>query len=220
MGHKNPAVSRRRRRDMAFGLTVALGLCGFAFIIITMQGLASDLRAANEARDQLATQVEQLGGKPVAGPPGSRGEPGQGVVGPSGPPGASGNIGPAGPAGPTGPSGPPGASGTPGVGATGAPGQSGVDGEPGPPGPQGEPGGAGPAGPPGPQGDRGEQGPRGPAGQSCPEGYSWQTPSNDPDALVCRRDGAGPPTAPEDNDGEEPASPLSLALDPNRRQYP
>jgi hypothetical protein len=186
----------RRRRDVAFAVAVALGLAGFAFLIITMQGLAHDLRAANEARDALAAQVQQLGEKPVAGPPGSRGEPGKGTVGPTGPPGPQGDIGPSGPPGPSGPSGPVGPSGTPGadgVGETGAPGQDGAAGDAGPagpPGPQGEPGPAGPAGPAGPQGEQGpagEDGTDGRDGQTCPDGYSMQPAKDDPDALVCRR---------------------------------
>lgn len=183
----------RRRRDAMFAVVVGLGLAGFAFLVITMQGLAHDLRAANEARDALASQVEQLGQKPVAGPPGSRGEPKEGPVGPTGSAGPQGKPGPTGPSGPAGPSGKPGPSGTPGVdgvGETGAPGQDGPAGEAGPPGPQGEPGPAGPAGPAGPQGpqgERGERGAQGPPGPACPDGYSLQPAKGDPDALVCRR---------------------------------
>lgn len=100
-------------------------------------------------------------------------------------------------------------------GASGAPGR---DGATGPAGPQGEQGPAGPMGPPGPQGekgDTGEQGPQGPAGKSCPDGYSWQTPSYDPHAKVCREDGAPQPNEP----GKSGSSPQALALDPQRRQY-
>jgi hypothetical protein len=108
---------------------------------------------------------------------------------------------------------------TPSPGASGAPGQDGVDSTV--PGPSGPPGAAGPAGPAGPAGERGEkgdtgeQGPPGPAGQSCPEGYSWQTPSYDPYAKVCRQDGAPDPEPGNGNGGL-----LSLGLDPTRRQYP
>ncbi|MGB8941120.1 MAG: hypothetical protein WCD21_12935, partial [Streptomyces sp.] len=52
----------------------------------------------------------------------------------------------------------------------------------------------------------------GPAGPSCPDGYSLQAPASDPDALVCRRDGAPPP------DPDPEPSPQA-ALDPTRRQY-
>ncbi|WP_244258324.1 collagen-like protein [Streptomyces sp. Tu 2975] len=210
--HRN-LESLRRRRDLVFTAAVAIGLAGFAFLVITMQGLAHDLRAANEARDQLAAQVQQLGEKPVAGPPGSRGEPGKGIVGPTGQPGETGEPGPTGPPGPVGPTGPTGTPGADGVGESGAPGQDGTAGEPGPPGPQGEPGPAGPAGPQGEQGPAGEDGTDGRDGQTCPAGYSLQPAKDDPDALVCRRNGA---TAPD----EQPDVPAPLALDPQRRQYP
>ncbi|WTQ45171.1 collagen-like protein [Actinacidiphila glaucinigra] len=112
-----------------------------------------------------------------------------------------------GPPGPTGPTGPPGDNGSPGpTGKTGSSGNAGSPGSPGPTGAAGsngeagQPGPAGPAGPQGPQGDRGEQGPQGdrgpsgPSGPSCPDGYSLQAPAYDPDALVCRRDGAPDPS--------------------------
>lgn len=201
------------------GVIVAVFLGWLAFQVVD---LSRDLRSANDARDALARQVQGMGGTPVAGPPGSRGEPGKSVTGPPGP---QGKPGPTGPAGPPGPSGVPGEAGTDGEdGATGKAGASGQDGEPGEP---GEPGAAGPtgvpgpAGPPGPQGEPGPAGPegpageRGPAGPACPEGYSVQRPSWDPDALVCRRDGA-----PSD-DGPSPSpSSAMLSLDPQRRQYP
>lgn len=102
-----------------------------------------------------------------------------------------------GPRGPAGRQGEPGADGAAGVdGEDGVPGQ---DGAPGPAGPQGDPGPQGPAGEPGPAGPPGEQGPRGdrgPAGPTCPDDYSLQAPSWDPDALVCRRTGAPPPQDP------------------------
>jgi hypothetical protein len=125
------------------------------------------------------------------------------IPGPSGPPGEKGETGEPGRAAPTI---------TPVPGASGQPGRDGVDGET-VVGPQGPAGPAGPAGPPGEPGAGGEQGPAGPAGQSCPEGYSWQAPAGDPDALVCRKDGAPPP------DPDRPGL-LSAALDPSRRQYP
>jgi hypothetical protein len=123
--------------------------------------------------------------------------------------------------GPPGPSGSPGVSGAPGRdGVNGSPGASGEPGSPGVAGATGAVGPAGPAGPqgePGPAGPQGEQGPRGeqgPAGQSCPEGFSWQTPSYDPDARVCRRDGA-PDPEPSDGGGLLGAA----ALDPRRIEY-
>jgi hypothetical protein len=198
--HGTVRAAHHRRTDLAVAAVVMLGLAGFAFLIILMQGLGHDLRAANEARDALATQVQRLGESPVAGPPGSRGEPGKGVEGPqgergpTGPPGADGSPGPTGPPGPTGSLGPTGAPGSPGEGTTG------------PTGPQGLPG------PAGPQGEQGPPGADGRDGQTCPEGYSLQPPADDPDALVCRRTGAPPP--------EQEPGPLTVALDPFRRQYP
>ncbi|MFC8433681.1 collagen-like protein [Streptomyces sp. NPDC057253] len=127
---------------------------------------------------------------PIPGPRGPQGDPGQ--PGPSGSPGQNGTDG---------------SVGTP--GSTGATGPAGPAGPAGPPGPQGDPG------PTGPQGEQGATGERGPAGPSCPDGYSLQAPANDPDALVCRRDGA-PAPQPTDNSGGL----LSMGLDPSRRQYP
>lgn len=104
---------------------------------------------------------------------------------------------------------------TPSPGASGAPGQPGADSTvPGPSGPPGATGPTGPAGERGEKGDTGEQGPPGPAGQSCPEGYSWQTPSYDPYAKVCRQDGAPDPEPGNGNGGL-----LSAGLDPSRRLY-
>lgn len=115
--------------------------------------------------------------------------------------------GPRGPVGSPGPSGVPGKDGNP--GASGEPGSPGVAGPTGAMGPQGAPGPAGPQGEPGPVGPAGADGRD---GQTCPDGYSLQAPSYDPDALVCRRDGAPQP--------DEPGTgPQSLALDPQRRQY-
>ncbi|MDQ0992151.1 collagen-like protein [Streptomyces sp. V3I7] len=130
---------------------------------------------------------------PIPGPPGPRGVPGS--PGPSGSPGASGA---------------PGRSGTDGSpGASGAPGAVGPTG---PPGAKGDPGAVGPAGPQGERGEKGDTGERGPAGPNCPDSYSLQAPSWDPDALVCRRDGA-PDPKPGTGGGL-----LSAGLDP-RREY-
>ena len=126
---------------------------------------------------------------PIPGPRGPQGDPGE-----------------------PGPSGSPGQSGTDGVdGSAGDPGSTGATGPPGPAGPAGPQGDPGPAGP---QGEQGATGERGPAGPACPDGYSLQAPADDPDALVCRRDGA-PDPEPTDNGGL-----LSMGLDPTRRQYP
>ncbi|MEU9285956.1 collagen-like protein [Streptomyces sp. NPDC048275] len=122
-----------------------------------------------------------------------------------------GPVGPRGEPGSPGPSGSPGEDGQNGVGEPGESGAPGIDGVAGPPGPQGEPGPAGPQGEPGPAG---EDGAAGRDGQTCPDGYSMQAPSYDPDALVCRRDGA-PDPEPGNGNGL-----LSAGLDPSRRQYP
>jgi hypothetical protein len=116
--------------------------------------------------------------------------------------------------GPPGADGPKGDRGEPGATVTGPPGEKGEPGATvtGPPGPQGEPG-QSVTGPAGPQGEQGPQGERGEPGPDCPDGYSLQAPAGDPDALVCRRDGAPPP---DDGPG---SGPQSLALDPQRRQY-
>lgn len=139
------------------------------WLAVQVVSLTHELSTANVARDALARQVQGLGEKPVAGPPGSRGTAGQSVIGPqgpSGPPGSAGSPGapgptstpvpgPSGPSGPTGPSGKegedgddstvpgpsgvPGSAGSPGQDATGAPGPAGQDGSAGPPGANGAP---------------------------------------------------------------------------------
>lgn len=105
---------------------------------------------------------------------------------------------------------------TPSPGASGAPGRPGADSTvPGPSGAPGQPGADSTVpGPSGPPGRDGRDGVDGKDGQTCPDGYSLQAPSWDPDALVCRRDGA-PEPEPTDDSGL-----LSMALDPYRRQYP
>lgn len=138
----------------------------------------------SEAIDDLPARAEVP--VPIPGPQGEPGEPGR--PGRDGEPGADGEDGE--------------------PGADGAPGTDGAQGPAGPAGPQGEPGAQGPQGE---QGPRGEQGPPGPA---CPDGYSLQAPSWDPDALICRRDGAPQPEQPP------PGNAPLAALDPQRRQYP
>lgn len=206
------SAHRVKHRDpMALVLGALLALL-LAYIWWQTSQISHDLRTANSARDALASQVERLGGKPVTGPPGSRGES---ITGPRGP---RGEPGPPGDSGRTGASGKPGEDGKTGktgaAGADGAGGERGADGEAGAPGADGQ---AGPQGEPGPAGPRGEPGPAGADGtdgrdgQTCPDGYSLRAPADDPDALVCRRDGAPPP------DRDEPAP--QAALDPQRRQY-
>ncbi|MFF2502208.1 collagen-like protein [Streptomyces sp. NPDC058067] len=212
--HTNSQI--QHRRDIIYGVLVLAGVLLFTALVLWLQELNHDLRTANDARDALARQVQQLGHKPVAGPPGSRGEPGKSVVGPRGAQGQQGEPGPIGPTGPIGPSGKPGrdgahgSNGADGVGQTGAAGADGVPGPSGPPGAKGE---TGPQGPPGVDGKDGKDGADGRDGQTCPEGYSLQAPAYDPDALVCRRDSAPQPQ--KKNSGGL----LSMGLDPQRRQY-
>lgn len=216
--HRRTWHVRMPRAEWLVALTLVLVVFFLGWLAVQVIVLTHDLRSANMARDALASQVQSLGGKPVAGPPGSRGEPGASVVGPRGPQGKQGDVGPVGPTGPVGPSGAPGKNGengdngengTDGVGQPGASGSPGTDGVAGPAGPQGEPG---PAGPQGEQGPPGADGKDGADGQTCPDGYSLQPPPDDPDALVCRRDSAPPP------DSESP-TPLVAGLDPQRRVY-
>jgi hypothetical protein len=175
-----------------------MALCLLAALAVLVVDQAHELRDERAARDALARQVEGLGATPVAGPAGSRGEPGPSVTGPPGEKGDPGKPAPTLTPSP-GPTGPPGASGAPGANST-VPGPTGASGAPGAdstvPGPQGEPGPAGPQGEPGPAGDDGKD------GQSCPEGYSLQAPVYDADALVCRRDSdSDPPEAPGNGQG-------------------
>lgn len=129
---------------------------------------------------------------PIPGPPGPKGDKGD-------PGKAAPTITPA-----------PGASGAPGQPGSDSvvPGPQGIQGEPGAdstvPGPQGEPGPAGPQGEPGPAGADGQD------GQTCPDDYSLQAPSWDPDALVCRRDGAPDPEPGNGNGGLLGAAALAM----------
>ncbi|MET7924708.1 collagen-like protein [Streptomyces sp. NPDC005349] len=213
---KKPSRLRLPRAEWLVGFTLLLVAGFLAALTILVVRQSADLQAANKARDALAAQVQRLGGKPVAGPPGSRGDPGQTVRGPkgdkgdTGEPGSPGSPGPSGSPGKTGKNGDDGSKGTDGVGSTGPTGAAGSNGVPGPAGPAGPQGDPGPAGPEGPAGQDGSDGTN---GQTCPDGYSLQAPAYDPDALVCRRDGAPQP--------EKKGSGLlsSGALDPTRRQY-
>ncbi|WP_405944767.1 collagen-like protein [Streptomyces sp. NBC_00932] len=210
-GHASP-LRARRRKDLWFALGVLVALAILMWVVVTMQQLSHDLRASNDARDQLASQVQRLGGTPVAGPPGSRGQPGPSVTGPAGVDGRDGLEGPIGPVGPSGKPGKTGASGT--AGDDGTPGTVGAAGPQGETGPAGPAGAAGPPGADGKDGTNGRDGTDGKDGQTCPDGYSLQPPADDPDALLCRKDGA--PAAPN------PPSPSThtSALEPFRRQYP
>lgn len=199
-------AQRHRQEDARFAVFAVLVLAGFVLLALWVHGLAQD-------RDALARQVQQLGGTPVAGPPGLRGEPGEPGVGVTGPPGERGEKGdkgdPGEPAptitpspGKTGPRGPQGEQGEPGVSVTG------------PSGPPGATGAVGPQGERGEKGETGERGEQGPPGPSCPDGYSLQAPSYDEAALVCRKDGA-PDPGPGEGGGPQAAG----ALDPQRRLY-
>lgn len=125
---------------------------------------------------------------PIPGPKGDKGDPGK--TGTAGSDGTDGNDG-----------------------ANGQNGTTGVQGPQGLQGPQGEQGPKGDTGDTGAQGPKGDTGDRGPAGPACPDGYSLQAPSYDPDALVCRRDGAPDP---EPSKGSGLLSMAALA--PDRRR--
>lgn len=221
---KKPSRLRLPRAEWLVGLTLLLvaGFLAVLTVLVVRQNAdlhaqSADLHTANKARDALAAQVQSLGGKPVAGPPGSRGGPGKSVTGPRGGNGESGEPGSPGPSGSPGKNGDEGDNGAEGsAGESGPSGSPGTAGEQGAEGSQGEPGPAGPQGEPGPAGADGEDGTDGrdgKDGQTCPDGYSLQAPAADPDALVCRRD-----AAPNDGSDDEP-TPQAAGLDPTRRQY-
>lgn len=164
--------------------------------------LAGDVRALRE-------QLKAEGETPVAPDPTQaiedlpdRAEVPVPIPGPRGADGAKGEPGSPGP------------SGSPGRdGSDGADGQPGGVGPSGPVGPVGPVGPTGPAGIQGERGEKGDTGERGPAGPECRDGYSLQAPSYDPDALVCRKDGAPDPGPGNGNPQAEGA------LDPQRRVY-
>lgn len=184
-------MSARRgpRAEWLIGITLLVVAGGMAVLAVLVVHQSTQLDQANRARDALARQVEGLGATPVAGKPGSRGD-----VGPSGPPGPRGSRGEPGPSGSPGNDGKTGKTGSAGqpgpTGSPGAAGQAGAVGEKGEPGPAGPAGPQGDPGPAGPQGEKGDKGDTGAPGPACPDGYSLQTPSWDPDALVCRKAGS------------------------------
>jgi len=216
VSHHNSRIQARRLGDIRFAAGAVLVLAVLAWVVITIQGMAHDMKAKDADVAALAQQVRDLGGKPVAGPSGSPGK-----AGATGSPGAKGDTGATGDTGPTGspgPSGSPGKNGATGsAGPTGEPGPVGATGPTGPvgptgaTGPQGE---TGPAGPQGEKGDKGDTGDTGPAGPNCPDGYSPQVPAWDPNALVCMKDGTG-----QQPGGSGTSSPQAAGLDPSRRQY-
>ncbi|WP_330339430.1 collagen-like protein [Streptomyces sp. NBC_00557] len=223
------AALAQRWRTLATA-AVLLVLCG-AVVLVWLRIDAESRRAdalaqeANLRGDAVATlagdvrvlraQIKAKGGTPAAPDPTAavsnlpaRAEVPVPVPGPAGPQGPKGEPGKAAPTltPSPGPSGPPGPSGAPGATVTGPPGPAGPSGPPGP---------SGPAGPPGKDGVDGKDGKDGKDGQNCPSGYSLQAPDWDPDALVCRRDGAGQPGSPSPS---PTPSPMALGLPAERRR--
>ncbi|AZM53348.1 hypothetical protein DMA15_12765 [Streptomyces sp. WAC 01529] len=183
-------------------------------------GLATEANARGDAVTTLAgdvrvlrAQIKAKGGTPAAPDPAravedlpDRAKVPVPIPGPAGPRGARGEQGDQG------------EPGKPGATPDTVPGPSGAKGD------QGEPGATvtgppGPAGPPGADGKDGTNGrdgadgADGKSGQTCPDGYSLQAPDYDPDALVCRRDGAPPPEDPSPT-----PSPSALGLPTERRR--
>jgi hypothetical protein len=180
-GLKPSTPSRARRRsDLVWAAGVLAVVLVLGYVLVTVHTLSIQ-------RDALVEQVRSLGGTPVVGARGERGDPGptSTVPGPQGPAGAPGSAGAPGPVstipGPSGPPGPIGPSSTV-PGPAGAPGADST--VPGPVGPVGSPGTAGQAGQ---AGQDGKDGKDGRDGQTCPDGYRLETDPNDPDSLVCRR---------------------------------
>lgn len=219
--HRRPDVLARRWRT--FALAAVLLVLSGAVVLVWLRIDHADQRSADLATEAdrrgdavttLATDVRTLraqikakGGTPAAPDPGDAVEdlPARAAVpvpipGPPGPPGAKGDTGETGPAGPT---------------ITPSPGASGAAGRDGAVGPQGDTGPAGPPGADGKDGRDGTDGADGRDGQNCPDGYSLQPPPGDPDALVCRRDGASTPDTPTPAPGQSPAL---LGLPPERRR--
>lgn len=207
-------VTSRRSSDILFLVAVTVGLAGVVWIVITLQSLSSDLHTANQARDALARQVQQLGAKPIAGPPGSRGEPGKSVVGPKGDKGDPGKPAPT-----ITPS--PGASGEP--GQPGQPGRSGSDSTV--PGPAGPPGAdstvPGPSGAPGRDGRDGADGTDGkpPAGWTFTySGVEYTcSPVSDFDESNPRYSCTSNEQNPGDGNGGVGGL-LGMGVEPNRRR--
>jgi hypothetical protein len=203
--HRSPNVLARRWRSFALA-AVLLVLSGAVLLVWLRidaeaqrtQQVAAEADRRGDAVSTLAgdvrtlrAQIQAEGGTPAAPDPSravedlpDRAEVPVPIPGPPGPKGATGDRGPTGPVA------------TPSPGPSGAAGQAGSDSTvPGPAGPKGDTGPAGPAGPPGADGRNGADGKDGADGQTCPDGYSLQAPPDDPDALVCRRDGAEPPSS-------------------------
>lgn len=212
----------RRWRSLALVCTL-VALAGAVLIIWTRisteadraDQLAAEADRRGTAVTTLATDVRTLRAQvKAAGRTPAAPDPSKAIAGladrarvPVPIPGPPGSTGPQGKPGPAGPSGSP--------GKTGAAGSNGKDGADsavsGPAGP------AGPAGPPGKDGrdgtngQDGADGTDGKNGQTCPDGYSLQPPADDPDALVCRRDGAPSPEP-------SPTTSPPAVLAPDRRR--
>lgn len=213
------AEERRWRRGDVLAVAAALVLgAAFAWIVLSVQGLSQDLQTANQARDALARQVQKLGAKPVAGPPGSRGEPGKSTVGPRGPKGDKGDPGEPAP------------TITPSPGPSGSPGKNGKDGADSTvPGPAGSPGAdstvPGPSGPPGRDGRDGADGRDGTDGNP-PAGWTFTykgvtytcSPAPDFDESNPRYNCTSDDPDPGNGNGGTDGGLLSMALDPNRRR--
>lgn len=139
---------RLPRAEYLIALTLVFVALLVGWLCVKVVSQDRDLRSEQARGDALARQVTDLGGTPVAGPSGARGEPGATVVGargPSGPPGPSGSPGKDGAAGSPGSAGSPGPSGAPGADSTvpGPTGPAGADGASGAPGKDGSDGKAG-----------------------------------------------------------------------------
>ncbi|MDR3084566.1 MAG: hypothetical protein LBV60_27245, partial [Streptomyces sp.] len=169
---RSPHAWRLPRAEWLIALTLVIVALMLGWLAVQAVTLSHDLDTANGARDALARQVQGLGHQPIAGPPGSRGDPGQSITGPRGPQGDPGPTGPPGPVGPTG------QTGQAGISATGAPG---INGAVGPTGQAGVPGGVGPTGAPGAAGKDGAAGAPGKDGKDGtdgkpPAGWSYTDP--------------------------------------------
>lgn len=205
---------RWRRGDLAAVLGALMLGVVLAWIVLTIQAMGHDLRYERDYNRALARQVEGLGGTPVAGPSGARGEPGLSVTGEPGRDGRDGKDAPT-----LTPS--PGPS-----GASGAPGRPGADSTV--PGPSGEPGAdstvPGPSGAPGRDGIDGRDGTDGVDGEP-PVGWTWTDRFGD--TYSCERvDGFDPESPrygcprdepPDDSPGQSGS--LAAGLDPRRIQY-
>lgn len=218
--HRSEGILARRWRSLAVAAVLAV-LSG-AIVLVWLRIDAESERTQEVAAEAdrrgdavstlvgdvrtLRAQIQAEGGTPAAPDPAAAVDdlPDRVEV-PVPIPGPPGARGPTGEAGTPGKDGTDGTAGEPGPATAGTPGQDGAVGPAGPAGPAGKDGADGADGAPG------ERGPAGPPGPACPDGYSLQPPADDPDALVCRRDGAP---------AEPSTAPGPLALDPFRRQYP